>query len=385
MIIGFDGSRAFVKNRTGTENYSYQLLKHLAKIDTENSYIVYVRSHNVIPVRETQPESIIWPKNFQFKVIPLPRLWTQLGLALRTFLDPIGILFVPAHTFPLIHKPGLKIVMTIHDLGAEYLPAMHQLKQKLYLDFITKYQLKSATKLIAVSKSTKKDLIKRTQIPEKNIEVIYEGINRDQFKPVKNDSLINTLNKYDLAKRKYFLFVGTIQPRKNLKRLIEAFKVLTLDSGDLQLVLVGSKGWQSDEIYELPSKLGIKPRVKFLGHIKDQELVALYSGAVALLYPSLYEGFGLPILEAMNCGCPVITSNISSMPEIVGNAALLVNPESTEDLADQAHSLIIDDDLRNTLIQKGYNQAKKFNWEKCAKETLKLLMSLSAIEKKSGI
>ena len=155
MVIGFDGSRAFSGKRTGTENYSYQLLKALGKIDHRNEYIVYVRP---------QAEEGVWPNNFQFKVINFPRLWTQVGLALHTFTDKLNVLFVPSHTLPLIRRPGLKTVVTVHDLGSEYLPDMHQFKQKLYLGFMQKYQLQTASKIIAVSKATKMDLIKKKGI-----------------------------------------------------------------------------------------------------------------------------------------------------------------------------------------------------------------------------
>src|SRR3989344_756325 len=234
MLIGFDGSRAFASRRTGTENYSYQLLKGLAKIDKRNKYIVYLRVgiDSVIARSETTKQSqkglpgllespldslrarndeSRWPKNFTFKEINWPRVWTQGGLGIQTFIEDLHILFVPSHTLPIIRKPGLKTVMTVHDLGAEYLPKMHQLKQQLYLKYITRYQLTSATRLIAVSKSTKEDLVKKVNIDPKKITVVYEGYDTESY----------GLRSSKIGK--YFLFVGTIQPRKNLTRLITAF------------------------------------------------------------------------------------------------------------------------------------------------------------------
>ena len=196
MIIGFDGSRAFVPERTGTENYSYQLLKHLAEIDPSNIYKVYLR-----PGNEVNRDN--WPPNFHFVLIDYPRLWTQIGLALQTFTDKIDVLFVPAHTLPIIRKPGLKTVMTVHDLGAEFLPTTHQLKQRLYLGFITKYQLNSATKLIAVSESTKKDLI-NLGIKREKIHVIYEGFDTSLFKPQSIYIKDSILKQFDLEAKKYF-------------------------------------------------------------------------------------------------------------------------------------------------------------------------------------
>ncbi len=400
--IGFDGSRAFVSGRTGTENYSYQLLKNLAKIDTFNHYLVYVRpgfSHNPFGFAQGKEP---WPSNFEFKEINWSRLWTQGGLAKQTFQDKLDVLFVPAHTSPLIHRPGLKTVVVVHDLGAEYLPKMHQLKQRLYLKWITNYQLKNATKLIAVSTATKNDLIKKVGIISNKIQMIHEGYDSNLFVSVRTDRLVNSLNKFDIKKGQYFLFVGTIQPRKNLERLIKAFAILchsgTGEAGDRisdkrpyrslrslqgdRLVIVGSKGWLSDEIYALPKKLGIEENVKFLGRVEDDDLPALYSGAIALTFPSLFEGFGLPLIEAQACGCPVITSNISSMPEVAclpagraGKGAILVDPYSENEIA-EAMLRSMKQEVRSKLVEAGFENVKRFSWEKCAQETLALLESL---------
>jgi len=344
----------------------------------------------------------MWPSNFKFITIPYPRLWTQVGLAKQTFKDThLDVLFVPSHTLPLIKRPGLKTVVTVHDLGAEFLPKTHQLKQRAYLKLMTDYQLKSATHIIAVSKATKEDLVKKINIDPKKIDVIYEGYDKKAFKPLKTDQFKDTLKSYDIESNNYFLFIGTIQPRKNLTRLIEAYSQFIMGGGKRgapsstrsaarmsdgavsrqdplipKLVLAGGKGWLSDEIYELPKKLGIEKQVKFLGYVPDENLPALYNGAIALLYPSLFEGFGLPILEAMACSCPVLTSNISSMPEIAGQAAILVDPYNIEEIAQGILKLNSDLKLRNKLENMGIAQSKKFSWEKCAKETLSTLLSV---------
>ena len=366
MIIGFDGSRAFTSSRTGTENYSYQLLKALAKIDRKNTYIVYLRPSS----RDD------WPDNFQFSILNFQFLWTQVGLALQTFKDKLDVLFVPAHTLPIIRKPGLKTVVTVHDLGSEYLPQIHQLKQRLYLSYMQKHQLKSATKLIAVSKATKDDLIKKIGIDGKKIEVIYEGWDEDKFKV---DTVINGLRHYNLQPKTYFFFVGTVQPRKNLARLIQAYSIFVAkqsSSGNnhtkMELVIIGKKGWLSDEIYGLPKKLGIEDRVKFLGYVPDKDMPALYKGAIALVFPSLFEGFGLPILEAQVCGCPVITSNLSSMPEVAGKGAVYVNPYSVDDIVEGMFK-VQSSKFKVQIVRAGYKNIKRFSWEKCAGETLKVL------------
>lgn len=372
MNIGFDGSRAFNESKTGTENYSYQLLYHLAKLDHTNNYYIYLRPG-------FERDKAIWPDNFKFITIPYSRLWTQIGLAKQTFIDKLNVLFIPSHTLPLIRKPGLETVVTVHDLGAEYLPKTHQLKQRAYLKLMTDVQLKSATHLIAVSQATKNDLIKKVKINPKKVSVIYEGYDKNLFKPLKADELKSVLKEYDIEYNSYFLFVGTIQPRKNLLRLISAYAKFINNKPEQKpkLILAGSKGWLSDEIYDLPEKLGIKSSVKFLGYVPDQNLPALYNGAIALLFPSLFEGFGLPILEAMACSCPVLTSNISSMPEVADKAALLVNPDSEDEIAQGISKLFLDQKLKDSLKTMGIAQSKKFSWEKCAEETLKTLLQVN--------
>lgn len=364
MIVGVDGSRAFINQKTGTENYAYQILTHLAKIDTDNNYLVYIRPGQKIPKQ-------LWPSNFKFKILNFKFMWTQAGLALQTFKDNLDVLFIPSHTLPLIRRPNLKTVITVHDLGAEYLPQTHQLKQRIYLKLMTNYQLQSATHIIAVSHSTKNDLVKLVGLPKDKISVIYEGYNDKLFKPIPYDTLNTILKYYNLEPKTYHLFLGTIQPRKNLERLIRAYAKFLKDP--TFLVLVGSKGWLSDEIYQLPKKVGIEGHVKFLGYVPDEHLPALYSGAIAFLYPSLFEGFGLPILEAMACGCPVLTSNTSSCPEVAGKAALFVNPQSITNIASNIQQLSTNKQLQTSCTRLGFQQVKKFSWQKAAEETLKVL------------
>lgn len=363
MVVGFDGSRAFTKNRTGTENYSYQILLHLAKIDRKNNYLVFLRPGIEIDHK--------WPDNFKFIVIDFKRLWTQVGLALQTFKEPLDVLFVPAHTLPIIRKPGLKTVVTVHDLGSEYLPKTHQLKQRLYLSFMQKAQLRRATKLIAVSNATKLDLVKKVGIDQKKIGVVYEGFDKNLFKQMRVDTLVNSLRQFNLKPKSYFLFIGTVQPRKNIERLIRAFANIS-KSLSYDLVIAGSKGWLSDEIYKLPKNLGIESRVKFLGYVDDKSLPVLYSGAIALTFPSLFEGFGLPIIEAQACGCPVITSNVSSMAEVAGHGAILVDPYDTSDIV-KGMEEVINNERRKMVIKAGRENIKRFSWEKAARETLKVL------------
>lgn len=353
MVIGYDASRAFNVRKSGVENVSFQILTQLAKIDHKNQYLVYFRGG----VKVGQD----WPKNFKFQILNFKLLWTQVGLASRTFIDPLDVLFVPAHFLPLIFKPNLKTVVSIYDFGSAYIPELHSFKQKSYLHWMEKIQLKRATKIITSSYSTRNDLVSLMGVDPKRIEVIYLGVDQNFFKLVKNDLLVNSL-------RPYYLFVGTVQPRKNLERVIQAMTKIE----DKNLVIVGSKGWMSDEIYKLPKKLGIEARVKFLGYVPDEKLPALYSQATALVYPSLFEGFGLPILEAQAGGCPVITSNLSSMPEVAGKGAIYVNPVDVNGIV-KGMERVKGKGEREKLVKTGFGNVKRFSWERCAREILAVL------------
>ncbi len=387
MTIGFDASRAFIGQRTGTENYSYELLKHLLAIDTENTYRVYLRSGQGLE------NEILQVSNVQIIDIRAQRLWTQAGLAWQVLKNSPDVLFIPAHTLPVIRRPQQKTIVTIHDLGAEYLPQYHQFPQKLYLNRSTEYAVKHATKLIAVSQATKENLIAQLHANPEKISVIYEGYDADHFRPQNKEAMQAVQDKHGLTKP-YFLFVGTIQPRKNLERLIEAFAYMvhhyleneevTKDYSvnmrelrNIELVLAGKKGWLSDAIYQAPKKYGVTGRVKFLDYVSHSDMPGLYAGALTFVFPSLYEGFGLPVLEAMACGVPVLTSNTSSLPEVGGQVAFYADPYSVDDLAGKLYMLLSQEKLRHKAKSGGIEHAKQFSWQKCAVETLKVLQSIT--------
>ncbi len=361
MHIGIDVSRIAIDERTGTENYTLRLIEAISKLDKNNRYTLYF---NKLPhfFEVTQ-------KNIGTRFLPLPYLWTQARLALECFLRPPDVLFVPAHTIPVFRRPSLKTVVTVHDLGAEFLEAYHKFPQKIYLNWSTEYVARVATHIIAVSKSTKRDLTKTLAVPSKRVSVVHQGVDHLFFYSRDTKEVDKVKLKYGLSK-KYFLFVGVIQPRKNLVRLIEAFATLAYKEADL--VLVGKPGWLYDKIYTSPKKLGVEANVKFLGFVSQEDLPALYTGSSAFVLPSLYEGFGLPILEAMACGAPVLTSIGSSMPEVSGGYALLVNPTDKNELAEGLTRLLKEEGLRSRLSAQGLEWVKNFTWEKTARETIKV-------------
>lgn len=369
MNIGIDGSRINTKNMTGVDGYTFNLVKSIEKVDSENKYIIYFSK---VPQYYE-----IGHKNVSTRVIPMTRFWTQIRLAFECLIRPPEILFVPAHTMPLIRWPKLKTIVTIHDLGAEFLAEYHQFPQKIYLNWATEYVAKYATHIIAVSKSTKQDLIKQFKVNPKRITVIHEGVKREIYFPQPKDRVELVKKEFGLTKP-YLLFVGTVQPRKNLIRLIEAFS--KLKSQNLDLVIAGKPGWLFEEIYAGPKKFGVEERVKFLGFVPDEKIPALYSGAEIFVYPSLYEGFGLPILEAMACGTPVLTSNTTSMPEVSGGNAHLVNPEKVSEIKSGIENLLRSSAKREQLSRKGLDWVKNFTWEKTARETIAVFEKVSRLK-----
>jgi glycosyltransferase involved in cell wall biosynthesis len=363
MIIGYDGSKLNWSHKTGTENYATILLQQLLELPTNHQYRVYTK--------KLLTDKYLAKTNVEQRVIPYRRLWTQAGLALEVGRHQPDVLFIPAHTMPIIHRPSLKCVVTIHDLGYEYLPQYHQWPGRLYLNRTTEFAAKHATHLIAVSEFTKQDLIGKLGVPADRITVVYESVDIAQNQRPSDTAMASVKDKYHLDKP-YILFVGSIQPRKNLVRLIEAFAQLKDKYPDLQLVLAGGQGWLSDDIYAAPARLGVADRVKFLGYVSESDKPALYAAAEATALVSLFEGFGLPVLESMACGTPVIAANSSSLPEVVGQAGLQVNPTSVPAIADGLDRLLSQPQLKAKLVEAGYQQVKKFSWTQAARQTLEI-------------
>ena len=236
----------------------------------------------------------------------------------------------------------------------------------------TKYSVEKSKKVITISESSKNDIISRYQLKSDKVEVVYPGI-----KPGSKDmSNTNIKEKYHIE-GPYILFVSTLQPRKNLVRLIEAIARIE-ETVKIKLVVVGRKGWKYEEILAAPKKYGIEDKIMFLDFVDDQDLSLLYKEADLFVMPSLYEGFGLPVLEAMKNGCPVATSNTSSLPEAGGDAAAYFDPESIEDMASVITDVLTDKKMRDNMINKGHEQVKKFSWEKSAKEALSILESVGS-------
>lgn len=375
MHIGIDASRAFVSKPTGTENYSYHITKSLLELKSPHTFTLYIRPGY------DEERLMTFQQQFQgvkFRYVNWGRLWTQGGLAQELFKKAPEVLFVPAHTLPLLRPPQIKTVVTIHDLGAEYLPQYHTFPSKYYLNLSTEYVVKAASKLIAVSEFTKKDLVKKMSVPKEKITTIYEGIELEKFaKTYSSDQKELACKKYQLTKP-FLLYVGTIQPRKNLVRLIAAFSNFKKNNprDTTQLVLIGKLGWLYEDIIKAPKEFAIEEDVRFLHFVETSDLQALYQKAEAFILPSLFEGFGLPILEAMASKTPVLASNVTSLPEVVGDAGVLFNPEDITDIEKAVAKVLLDKKLQHKLVQKGSKRVAEFTWQKAAEKTLKLFESL---------
>ncbi|MBF0338931.1 MAG: glycosyltransferase family 4 protein [Nitrospirae bacterium] len=272
-----------------------------------------------------------------------------------------------------IYKPRMRTVVTIHDMSHEYFPETFHPD---VLSYLKRYMAESASKahtLIAVSENTKMDILKFLNIPPSKVKVIHEGVS-EEFRLIKATDLLNTIkDTYNLPDN--FIFaLGTIQPRKNIPRLLKAFAMLCeKPSFKHWLVISGAYGWKNKDVYSSIANLGITDRVRFTGYVNDIDLPGIYNLADVFVYPSLYEGFGLPIIEAMACGVPVVTSNVSSIPEIAGGCALLVNPMEVDDIAAAIEEILSDSAVRQSLTTRALQHVRKFTWQKCATETLTTL------------
>lgn len=369
LTIGIDASRAARARRTGTETYSLELIKALAKLAPPD---IQIRLYTPTP-----PPPDDWPCSPQVetRLIPWPRLWTHVRLAAELWQYPPDVLFVPAHVLPL-YCP-VPAVVTVHDLGYRYYPETHPLFDRWYLDWTTSRHSRVAHHIIVDSRATQEDLINFYGTDPDRITVVYLG--RDEKLSRVTDPQIIAKAKADYnINGDYLLYLGTLHPRKNLVRLIDAFRMVVnvVTNPDLKLVIAGKRGWLYDEIFRRIQHHGLTERVIFPGYVEDEVKPALLSGALAYVFPSLYEGFGLPVLEAMACGVPVLTSNCSSLPEVAGEAALLVDPHNTPEIAQGLIQLINDAELRHRLVRQGYRQIQAFSWPKTARQILEVLKNL---------
>jgi len=379
MKIGIEISPLVLGKKTGIGWYAYNLIKNFKKIDEGNFYILFGSS-----IRDYRKKIKSLKEEFECENIKINMKFLpgRIHNYLFQIFMPVEFLY---GSFDIIHtlhpfspvKFKAKYIATIHDLTPLISNEWFLKEDSLKFRFIIKKTTERADKIIAVSNSTKKDIVRFFNYPEENIEVVHLASD-DIYKPLENKEGIEGIKrKYGISK-KYILFVGTIEPRKNLLRLLSAFEKLKNKFKEYQLVIVGQIGWITEKFFEKLKNLleNVKKDVILTGYIPREDMVFLYNGCELFIYPSLYEGFGIPVLEAMSCGVPVITSNVSSLPEVGGDACVYVNPYDEEDILYKMEKVLSSEGLKKEMSKKGLERAKLFSWEKTAEKTLKIYKNI---------
>ena len=363
LTIGIDTSSANKKQKTGVEWYAYHLIRALSVIDQKNKYKLYTS-------QPLEAGLLNLGSNFREVVLKWPGryLWLQGRLSVEMAVNPPDVLLVPAQPLPMITPK--KSINAIHDLGFVDYPEAYSKKMRKYLKWQVKHAIKYAKKIITISRFTKNELMRLYSVPEEQISVIYLGYDPEIYKPIHDETRLKHVKEKFGLSDKFILYIGRIEQKKNINTLVKAFEKL---GSDLQLVLVGKPGFGYENIKK---NLGGK-NIKELGWVCEEDVPVLLNASKCFVLPSFYEGFGLPIIQAMACGAPVISSDIPTLKEIGGEASLYFQVDSSDDLADKLRLVLNDQNLAENLVQKGFERCKNFSWQKCAQETLDLINRLS--------
>lgn len=366
MRIAIDGRMGHT--RVGMGVYVRGLISHLGKVDKKNEYFIIVHKDRDASFIPKQQNFTKWATSISYENHLTRDLWEQVYLPWKLYKHRIDVYHGPNYVLPIFAKAGT--VLTAYDMIVFATQKWYKPISQFRVQRLLRMSAKRAHKIITGSENSKLDIIEILGLPEEKVQVVYIGID-DVYRPINNKHELDFVKaKYGITDR-FILHVGSLNPRKNISRLIEAYKRLPLDIlEEYQLVIVGKRGWKSDEIFARVKELCLENRVVFTGFIEDNDLPLLMNAADLLAFPSLYEGFGIPPLEAMACGTPVIASNTSSIPEVVGDAALLFDPYNVEEMSAAMYRALTDGQLREKLRQKGFERVKKFSWEKTAQETL---------------
>ncbi len=373
--IGIDASRAFIKNKTGVEVCSLELVRNLKDKLDDSEVILYVRADQQKDIfenflkTEKEIKNRVKKGNWKIVIIPFSRFWTQLGLALEILLNPIDLLLIPAHISPIIHP--IKMIVVVHGLEYENYPQGYSFFSKFFHRFFIKKSIIWASQIVAVSQNTKKDLIKIYKLSKEKIKVIYNG-----FIPIDNclNEKANVFLKRNKIYQRFLFYLGRLEKRKNIMGMIEAFEILKKKYNYKgQLVLAGQIGFGFNKIKTKIEQSEFKNDIIYLGFIREQEKKILFNKADVFWFPSFCEGFGIPILEAQSAGVPVITSCFPPMNEIAQDERILIDPQNFEQIARKTFKLIFDKNLRKDVINRGKENVKRFSWEKSAFKFSKLI------------
>ena len=362
--IGIDTSRANKSQRTGTEWYSYFLIEELKTLThpagREPQFILYSKHELKGPLGQL-------PHNFQKKILswPLKLFWTQIRLSWEMLVHPPDVLFVPAHTIPILGR--CKMVMTVHDVGFRVHPELYSWLDILYHRFSVWWASRFACRIIVPSRFTKNELIKYYHTDPEKIVVIPHGAPAWELKK----DLVPKTNQ----KQQYLLFLGRLEKKKNILRITKAFARLLPRYPALRLVLGGNPGFGFNDLQNWITAQKLQDKIDFLGFVEEARKKSLYTHAAAFVFPTLYEGFGMPVLEAQSLGCPVITSQASATAEVARDSAVLVNPEDVADIARGIEKVLSDNEFRKALVEKGFKNVKKYSWRQSAGRTLDVLVN----------
>ena len=356
-----------VTKKGGVGLYTVNTLRNLLKIDKDNQYILFYQGKK----RKTIFSDYSKVEE-QWINVPYKLLWDQVVIPFLALRARIDLLFSPRWTAPFISP--CKILMVVHGTENFIHPEFYKARDIVYLKLLIPLYLRRATKTIVVSGKSKDDLVKFTGVKKSKIVVVHLAAEDIFSEPVEGVFIKKVKTKYDLPS-KFILHVGVIYPGKNIERVIQAFAKVA-EKFPHKLVLVGGFRWKYTEIFNLIEKLNLKDKVIMIKWVPHSELRVFYNLADLLIFPSFYESFGAPVLEAMACGCPVVTSYTGGMPEVVGDAALLVDPTNVDEIYGATVRVLEDGAIRAKLISKGLARAKKFSWEKSARETLSVIREL---------
>lgn len=354
--------------KTGKGWYTHNLVQELLKLDHKNHYLLYTdsRKHPFSGYKNVTVK-VIEAKGFKWHMKTLKDLQSEKA----------DLFFAPtSYIIPAMAPKSLRVIITVHDLVAFLFPSTHKAKAVLIERLTLRKALKKARRVFVVSENTKKDLLKRFKYPSDRID-LTRCAPSDFFRtPVSAKDLEAFKHKLKLPEN-FILAVGTLEPRKNFSTLIKSFVIIKRKYPDYKLVIVGKKGWKYHQVENALKHFKLEKDVIFPGYLEDSELQKIYALAKVFVFPSLYEGFGIPPLEAMASGCPVVSSNVASLPEVVDQGGLLIDPKNALKIADAVCSLIENEDVRNMMVERGRAQAAKFSWEESAKKALEVFNSFA--------
>ncbi len=360
MRIAID-ARDLATTTTGVGRYLTNLLYHFPDLRPEFEFYLYSDKEISPPVQRA---------NLQYCPLKAHRwLWKQISMPIEQNRANLDVFFVPSYSASIWGRA--KSVVTIHDLIYTRYPKWTNRSERWRFATVVLFTARFADRIIAVSEATRNDILAFTNVSPHKVDVVYEGVDA-QFRPLPIESLDNARERLKLE-RPFILYVGTFHYRRNIPRLLQAFAYLKKGKKiPHQLVLSGLSNYRGSALEHWVKQQNLEQEVRYLGYASDEDLVALYNLAEVFVYPSMYEGFGLPVLEAMACGTPVVTCNVSALPEVAGNAALLVDPFDTQDLANAIAKILTQPFLKEELVGRGTEQSRKFSWRKAAEETLDL-------------